>query len=157
MKAASKKSATTLTPRRQAFVREYLIDHNGTQAAIRAGYSKRTANEQAAFLLAIPSVKLAVQAGEAKNLDKAEMTADQWRTEVAQMARDTDTPQAVRARCYEMYGKHLGLLVDRQETKHSGSVGVVALTAEDVVRMSDDQLRVAKALIAAVRGEGGDS
>ena len=41
-----------LTPKQEAFCREYLIDLNGTQAAIRAGYSKRTANEQAAQLLA---------------------------------------------------------------------------------------------------------
>lgn len=41
-----------LTPKQAAFCREYLIDLNGTQAAIRAGYSKKTANEQAAQLLA---------------------------------------------------------------------------------------------------------
>ena len=46
-----------LTPKQEAFCREYLIDLNGTQAAIRAGYSKRTANEQAAQLLA----KLSIQ------------------------------------------------------------------------------------------------
>lgn len=45
-----------LTPKQEAFCREYLIDLNGTQAAIRAGYSKRTANEQAARLLANVSV-----------------------------------------------------------------------------------------------------
>lgn len=41
-----------LRPKQEAFCREYLIDLNGTQAAIRAGYSKRTANEQASQLLA---------------------------------------------------------------------------------------------------------
>ncbi len=34
-----------LTPKQQAFVNEYLIDLNATQAAIRAGYSERTAKE----------------------------------------------------------------------------------------------------------------
>ena len=38
-------------PKRQAFVREYIIDHNGTQAAIRAGYSEKTAKQQASRLL----------------------------------------------------------------------------------------------------------
>jgi phage terminase small subunit len=33
-----------MTARQQAFIREYLVDCNGTQAAIRAGYSKGTAN-----------------------------------------------------------------------------------------------------------------
>lgn len=50
-----------LSPKRQRFVDEYCADFNGTQAAIRAGYSAKTANEQAASLLAIPSVKEAVE------------------------------------------------------------------------------------------------
>lgn len=40
-----------MTPRQQAFCREYLIDLNGTKAAIRAGYSAKTANREAARLL----------------------------------------------------------------------------------------------------------
>ena len=46
-----------LTDRRQKFVDEYLMDLNATQAAIRAGYSARTANEQAARLLANVSIQ----------------------------------------------------------------------------------------------------
>jgi phage terminase small subunit len=41
-----------MTPRQQRFLDEYLVDLNATQAAIRAGYSTRTANEQGARLLA---------------------------------------------------------------------------------------------------------
>lgn len=50
-----------LTPKRELFCQEYVKDMNGTQAAIRAGYSPHTANEQAARLLAISSVKSRVQ------------------------------------------------------------------------------------------------
>jgi len=46
-----------LTPKQQRFVEEYLVDLNGTQAAIRAGYSPKTANEQAARLLADVSIQ----------------------------------------------------------------------------------------------------
>lgn len=46
-----------LNAKRLAFCREYIKDSNGTQAAIRAGYSEKTANEQAAQLLAILSVQ----------------------------------------------------------------------------------------------------
>lgn len=46
-----------LTPKQQRFVAEYLIDLNATQAAIRAGYSAKTANEQGARLLANVSVR----------------------------------------------------------------------------------------------------
>jgi len=41
-----------LTPRIKRFCEEYIKDFNGTQAAIRAGYSKKTANEQSSQLLA---------------------------------------------------------------------------------------------------------
>ncbi len=43
-------NGSSLTPRQARFVKEYLVDLNGTQAARRAGYSSRTANEQAARL-----------------------------------------------------------------------------------------------------------
>jgi len=50
-----------LSPKRQRFVDEYVVDFNGTQAAIRAGYAPKAANEQAARLLANASVKAAVE------------------------------------------------------------------------------------------------
>ena len=40
-----------LNPKQQRFVDEYLIDLNGKQAAIRAGYSEKTAEVQASRLL----------------------------------------------------------------------------------------------------------
>lgn len=46
-----------LTPRQERFCQEFIKDGNGTQSAIRAGYSKRTANEQSVRLLANISVK----------------------------------------------------------------------------------------------------
>jgi phage terminase small subunit len=50
-----------LTPKQARFVSEYLIDLNATQAAIRAGYSEKTANEQGARLLANVSVASAIE------------------------------------------------------------------------------------------------
>ena len=55
-----------MTPKQQRFVDEYLIDLNATQAAIRAGYSAKTANEQGARLLANVSVRNAVSEAKAK-------------------------------------------------------------------------------------------
>ncbi|HHK9516367.1 TPA: terminase small subunit [Escherichia coli] len=46
-----------LTPKQELFCREYLKDLNATQAAIRAGYSEKTANEQASRLLANVNVQ----------------------------------------------------------------------------------------------------
>lgn len=50
-----------LNHRRKLFCEEYMKDLNGKQAAIRAGYSVKTANEQAARLVHIPEVKEYIQ------------------------------------------------------------------------------------------------
>ncbi|MBN5145921.1 terminase small subunit [Stenotrophomonas maltophilia] len=46
--------AAPLTPKQQRFVQEYLKDQNGTQAAIRTGYSEKTAKQQGSRLLTEP-------------------------------------------------------------------------------------------------------
>jgi phage terminase small subunit len=66
-----------LTPKQRQFVQEYLVDMNGTQAAIRAGYSKKTANEQASRLLANVNVKAALQHATEERSKRTEITQDQ--------------------------------------------------------------------------------
>ncbi|WP_454618360.1 terminase small subunit [Bradyrhizobium cenepequi] len=54
-----------LTPKQSKFVDEYLLDLNATQAAVRAGYSAKSANELGAQLLRKPQVKAAIDAARA--------------------------------------------------------------------------------------------
>ena len=89
-KSANKKPTTKLTKvnveaatdeaiqsRRQAlFVKEYLVDLNGRQAAIRAGYSPDTARVKASQLLALDEVKAAVAEAMAAREKRTEITAD---------------------------------------------------------------------------------
>lgn len=72
-----------LTDRQQRFVEEYLVDLNGTQAAIRSGYSAKTANEQAARLLANVSVAQAVAQAKAERSKRIGLTADRVLEELA--------------------------------------------------------------------------
>lgn len=65
-----------LTPRQAAFVREYLVDLNATQAAIRAGYSEKTARSQGARLLADANIRQAVTEAQEKRSERTEITAD---------------------------------------------------------------------------------
>ena len=81
-----RKTRDTLTPRQARFVAEYLIDLNATQAAIRAGYSQRTANEQGCRLLAKSNVGEAVAKGAARTLRKLEVTQERVLREVAALA-----------------------------------------------------------------------
>jgi phage terminase small subunit len=74
-----------LTVKQRRFVAEYLVDSNATQAAIRAGYSKATANEQGARLLAKASVQQAVAAGQQRIETKLAVSADQIAQELAKL------------------------------------------------------------------------
>ncbi len=65
-----------MTPRQQRFVEEYLVDLNATQAAIRAGYSAKSACEQASVLLRNPKVAAAVAARASRVTRKAEVTVE---------------------------------------------------------------------------------
>jgi len=75
-----------LTPKQQRFVDEYLIDLNATQAAIRAGYSAKTANEQAARLLAKASVQAAIAERQQALREKTEVTQEMVIRELAKIA-----------------------------------------------------------------------
>jgi phage terminase small subunit len=65
-----------LTPQQERFCREYLRDRNGTQAAIRAKYSPRTSNEQAARLLAKVSVKVKINQLIEAQFNRLKLSAD---------------------------------------------------------------------------------
>jgi phage terminase small subunit len=65
-----------LTPKQQRFVAEYLVDLNATQAAARAGYSRKTATEQASRLLTNVQVQAAIQRSQAATLGRVEVTAE---------------------------------------------------------------------------------
>ena len=77
------KSANKLTARQQAFVREYLVDLNATKAAIRAGYSKRTARQQTARLMATPGIVAAIAESQAERFERLELTADMVLREIS--------------------------------------------------------------------------
>ena len=64
-----------LPPQQQAFVREYVKDFNGTQAAIRAGYSKKSAGNTANGLLKKPHVQKALSLVIASRNERTEIDA----------------------------------------------------------------------------------
>lgn len=75
-----------LNPRQQRFVAEYLVDLNATQAAIRAGYSAKTAESQGSRLLSNAKVAAAVQAGGVKLARRLEVTQERVVEELRRIA-----------------------------------------------------------------------
>ena len=75
-----------LTPKQDLFVMEYVVDLNGKQAAIRAGYSARTAEVQASRLLSHVKVQEAVQRAQESLLARVAVTQEDVIRELAQIA-----------------------------------------------------------------------
>ncbi|MDR5616838.1 terminase small subunit [Arsenophonus sp.] len=66
----------TLTNKQEAFCREYLIDLNATQAAIRAGYSEKTAKDIACQNLAKLNIQKRIQTLMEERKNRIEVNAD---------------------------------------------------------------------------------
>lgn len=75
-----------LNARQQKFVLEYLKDLNATQAAIRAGYSEKTARHIASENLAKPDIAAAIAAKQGKVMAKLDVSAERILRERARLA-----------------------------------------------------------------------
>jgi len=75
-----------LTARQARFVWEFLLDLNATQAAIRSGYSLRTANRTASENLSKPVIQEAIQKAQLERSKRLEMSADKVSSEIAKIA-----------------------------------------------------------------------
>ena len=65
-----------LTPKQARFVQEYLIDLNAAQAAIRAGYSAKTARVIGHENLTNPDIAAAIEKAMAERAERTRLTAD---------------------------------------------------------------------------------
>lgn len=69
-------SKRRMTPKQRLFAQEYLVDLNATQAAIRAGYSSRTARDIGSENLRKPAIQAFIQEAMQKRAANVELTAD---------------------------------------------------------------------------------
>lgn len=130
--------ANVMTPKQEAFVREYLVDLNATQAAIRAGYSQRTAHVIGHENLKKPEIAITIEAAMDARAKRTAITADY----VLEGIRDTiercrapgeDFNPAQALKGLELLGKHLKLFTDKVE--HTGKDGEPLIPA----RSEDEQ------------------
>ena len=77
--------AAGLSPKQKLFVAEYLVDLNATQAAIRAGFSRRRAAQGGYELLRKGPVAQAVAARQAELADRIGVTVEKIVTELARI------------------------------------------------------------------------
>lgn len=75
-----------MNQKQKTFASEYVIDYNATQAAIRAGYSERSAYSQAHELLKKPEIQEAIKELEAAASARTSITKDMVLKELARIA-----------------------------------------------------------------------
>ena len=137
-----------MTPKQKMFCDEYLIDLNATQAAIRAGYSKKTAQQIGTENLAKPLIKEYIAARMAEK--QAKLIADQdevlqyltdvlrgktqsevvvvenigdFRSEARTMQKAPDEKERLKAA--ELLGKRYSLFKENMDVKHTATVVIV--------------------------------
>jgi phage terminase small subunit len=123
-----------LTARQLKFTREYAVDGNGTQAAIRAGYAPKSADVEASRLLVNAKVGKAVSRFQERHRKRAEVTIESLAAELEHdrdRARQLDqTATAVTATV--QIAKLYGLDINRNVNENNGLVKI------EIVRYGDD-------------------
>jgi phage terminase small subunit len=106
-----------LTGKQKQFVNEYLIDMNATEAAIRAGYSKKTAYSIGFENLKKPEIDAAIQQATKERSERTEINADYvLRTirETVEGCKQAGNANGVLKGC-ELLGRHLKLFTEKVE------------------------------------------
>ncbi|MCT3443806.1 terminase small subunit [Limosilactobacillus fermentum] len=119
-----------LTLKQQRFVDEYIISGNATQAAIKAGYSKKTANRIATENLSKPVIKTAIDKRNAEIQSEKTMDMQEVMELLASIARGETTEETVtnkgdvietatrnsdKLKALELIGKRFGAWTDKKE------------------------------------------
>ncbi|MEK1336156.1 terminase small subunit [Limosilactobacillus fermentum] len=119
-----------LTLKQQRFVDEYIISGNATQAAIKAGYSKKTANRIATENLSKPVIKTAIDKRNAEIQSEKIMDMQEVMELLASIARGETTEETVtnkgdvietatrnsdKLKALELIGKRFGAWTDKKE------------------------------------------
>ena len=132
MKSVDQKKKANLTPKQSRFVDEYLLHLNATQAAIRAGYSEKTARYQASVMLTKHNISSAIQEGQKLAQSRNHRTMDDVLSDLRAIAQDAmqkvpdkdgnlamiNHHAAIKA--FELEGKHYGGFVARQDVTSNG-------------------------------------
>lgn len=154
--------AGELTDKQRRFISEYLIDLNATQAAIRAGYSAKTADTMASRLFGNVKVKVEIDKALEERSRRTLVTQDSVLSDLREVAdicmgrktikimtivknarEGTAEPVEVEGmmfeprdanRALELLGKHLGMFAEKLEVKGSVSISETLEKARKRVR-----------------------
>lgn len=135
-----------MTPKQELFVKEYLKDLNATQAAIRAGYSEKTARVQASDLLTKLDIQEAIQTARQRVATKLDITHEKICEELA-LIGFSDMGDFVEfgptgVKIKNAQGKNTRCLAEVSETttKEGGSIKFKLHSKVEALKELDDRL-----------------
>lgn len=113
-----------MTPKQEQFCREYLIDNNATQAAIRAGYSEKTANHIVSRLLSDVGIQAKIKELRAEQTKRLEYTADDVIKDFVDLKKRSKkaNDRVNENRSLENLGKHYGVFEKDNEQRKPQTV-----------------------------------
>lgn len=125
-----------LSEKQRRFVEEYIKDYNATQAALRAGYSKKTASTSGYRNTKNDEIKEAIQErqNEIRNQLQQQFSSDAVvaRKIMFDIMQDDDAPENVRLSAAKDFLDRAGYKpVDKSEVENSGDLGIKVVWADD--------------------------
>ena len=142
-----------MTDKQKRFITEFLVDLNATQAAIRAGYSRRTAYSIGQENLKKPEIRQAIDTAMKEREARTEITADYVLTNLREIVDRCMQKQPVftkgeqvtdeqgrnvwtfnardAIKALELLGKNLGLFIDKTEIKADTNYTLFDLMREE--------------------------
>lgn len=106
-----------MTDKQKMFCHEYMVDRNATQAAIRAGYSPKTAKSQGQRLLTKVDIKKYIDEHTEEQYERAGISADDVLNELVSIAMvdGVEITGKQKIKALELLGRHLGLFDNNKD------------------------------------------
>jgi phage terminase small subunit len=114
-----------MNPKQRRFAEEFVTDHHGQNAAVKAGYSSKRARHTASELLRNPEVAAYIaelEAGTREALGVTHLEVAEGFLGYHERALRGEVPASVGLRGLELVAKSLGMFVERSTVEHSGEV-----------------------------------
>jgi len=107
--------------RQQNFIKFY--KGNATEAALKAGYSKKTAYSIGQRLLKVVEIKQAIQNRVEKSREKHIKTIEEMQIFLSKNIDNEDLPMNERTKMIELLGKSMAMFTDVQ--RHEGNINIL--------------------------------
>lgn len=120
-----------LTPKQQAFADYYIQTGNATEAAIKAGYSKKTAKETGYENLTKPHLQQYI-AEKQKELESSRMAdMEEVREFWTETMRNKENAMKDRLKASEMIARTSGAFLDKVEMQTTGEQTITVTIVDD--------------------------